>query len=166
MKKGILFTIGYCVFILLAAGIGFYYSSDNTPEGTLTNEAKQNEVKQAFSEALKADEERIEKKKESEDPDKWTPSPGFVLTAVSIGAIADIVIVILWARHENRKREIEDGTNLTRKKRLTDSNLFWWVIGLGIVRKRNDKLIVDWKYVLAYIILGLLLKVWLTKELF
>ncbi|MBE4907595.1 hypothetical protein IMZ08_05895 [Bacillus luteolus] len=163
MKKGILFTLGYCLFIVLAAGIGFYYSSESTQEDKLT---RQNEVKQAFNEALKAEEERIEKKKESEDSDKWTPSPGFMLTAISIGAIADIVIVILWARHENRKRELEAGTNLTRKKRLTDSNLFWWVIGLGIVRKRNDKLIVDWKYVVGYLILGLLLKVWLTNELF
>lgn len=163
MKKGILFTLGYCLFILLAVGIGIYYSSNSTHEEKLT---RQNEVKQAFDEALKAEEERIEKKKESEDPDKWTPSPGFVLTAISIGAVADIVIVIWWARHENRKRELEAGTNLARKRRLTDSSLFWWVIGLGIVRKKNEKLIVDWKYVVAYLILGVFLKVLLTKELF
>ncbi|MFT4415864.1 hypothetical protein ACLM5H_18555 [Fredinandcohnia humi] len=164
MKKGLLFALAYVFFILLAVGIGMYYSTFDIKENKMITDAKQSEVTQSFDEALKADQERVEKKKADEDPNKWKPSPAFVLIAISIGAIADIVIVILWARHENKKRAQENKANLPRKKRMTDSNVFWWVIGLGIVRKRNDRLIIDWKYVAVYLILGLLLKVWITKE--
>lgn len=165
MKKGILFALAYCLFIVLAVGIGLYYSTFDVPKNKAIQNLKDTEVTQSFEEALKEDNERVEKRKAAEDPNKWKPSPAFVLTAISIGAIADIVIVIVWARHENKKRE-ESNTIHVRKKRITDSNLFWWIIGLGIVQRKNNRLIIDWKYIVAYIVLGILLKVWITKELF
>ncbi|WP_449539261.1 hypothetical protein [Ferdinandcohnia sp. Marseille-Q9671] len=165
MKKGILFGVGYALFILLAIGIGLYYSNFDVPDNKLISDVKKTEVTQSFDEALKADRERIERNKASKDPNKWEPSPTFVLVAISIGAIADIVIVILWARHDNRKKQQEEVQGTTLKRRITDSNLFWWIIGLGVVQKKNDRLVIVWKYVVGYIVLGLLLKVWLSKEL-
>ncbi|MFS0862466.1 hypothetical protein [Fredinandcohnia sp. 179-A 10B2 NHS] len=165
MKKGILFALAYCLFILLAVGIGLYYSTFDVPKNKAIENVKYTQVTQSFQEALKKEQERVEKRKAAEDPDRWKPSPAFVLTAISIGAIADIVIVILWARHENKKRDESNSIHIS-KKRITDSKLFWWIIGLGIVQKKNDRLIIEWKYIVAYIVLGFLLKVWISKELF
>ncbi|KAA0544638.1 hypothetical protein FZW96_19715 [Bacillus sp. BGMRC 2118] len=165
MKKGIYFALAYLGFICLTIGIGVYYATFDVPKDPMIEKAKQSEVSASFEEALKKDEERVREIRETKDPNKWEPSPTFVITAVSLGAIADIIIVILWARHENRKRALEADQNTKRKKSITDSNLFWWIIGMGIVRRKHEKLIVDWKYVALYIILGILLKVWLSKEI-
>lgn len=165
MKKGIYFALAYLVFISLAIGIGVYYSTFDVPKDPMIERAKQSDASRSFEEAVKKDEERVKGLKAAKDPNKWEPSPTFVMTAVSLGAIADIMIVILWARHENKKRALEAGESGTRTKRITDSNVFWWVIGLGIVRRKNERLVIDWKYVVAYIAVGLLAKVWITKEL-
>ncbi|MEH7385356.1 hypothetical protein V7147_08110 [Bacillus sp. JJ1521] len=74
------------------------------------------------------------------------------------------MIVIFWARHENKIRKFEDNETQFRKKRITDYAIFWWIIGLGIVRKKNEKLVIYWRYVVAYIVLGFILKAWITKE--
>ncbi|MEH7238346.1 hypothetical protein [Bacillus sp. JJ1562] len=164
MKKGLLFGLAYGLFILLAVGIGLYYSTFEVPNNKIVSDAKQKVDTQSFEEALKADNERVEKKKEVQNDNRWKPSPTFVLVAISIGAIVDIVIVILWARHENKKRKFEKNEILINKKRITDYNIFWWIIGLGIVQKKNDKLVIYWRYVMAYIVIGFLLKAWITKE--
>ncbi|MFD1780716.1 hypothetical protein ACFSFW_18790 [Fredinandcohnia salidurans] len=165
MKKGLLFGFAYCLFILLAVGIGFYYANFDVPNKNAIIDSEKKEVTQSFEDALKADKERVEKDKADESKNRWNPSPTFVLVAISIGAIADIVIVILWARHENKKRLIEEKNSHLQKKRITDNSIFWWIIGLGIVQKKNEKLVIDWRYVVAYIVLGFLLKAWVSKEL-
>ncbi|RFB18450.1 hypothetical protein DZB84_05945 [Bacillus sp. HNG] len=165
MKKGLLFGLAYGLFILLAVGIGLYYSIFDVPSNKIVSDVRQTEATQSFEEALKADKERVEKKTEAQKDNRWKPSPTFVLVAISIGAIADIVIVILWARHENKKRKFEGNETQLRKKRITDYAIFWWIIGLGIVQKKNEKLVIYWRYMVAYIVLGFLLKVWITKEL-
>ncbi|WP_456275100.1 hypothetical protein [Bacillus sp. AK128] len=165
MKKGLIFGLGYFLFIIAIISIGIFYSTLDIPKQSPANEATQTKLNQSFDEALKEHQEKIEEKKKNEDPNKWKPSSSFVLTAVSLGAIADIVIVILWARHENRKKESGIIVGNKTKKRITESAIFWWIIGLGIVRKKNDRLVIDWKYIVVYLLLGLLVKVWITKEL-
>ncbi|MEH7385357.1 hypothetical protein V7147_08115 [Bacillus sp. JJ1521] len=64
MKKGLLIGLAYGLFILLAVGIGLFYSTFDVPSNKIISDAKQTEVTQSFEEALKADNERVEKKKE------------------------------------------------------------------------------------------------------
>ncbi|WP_010283575.1 hypothetical protein [Bacillus timonensis] len=77
---------GVCLFILLAVGIGLYYSQFEVPSNKIISNAEQSEVNQSFKEAFEADKERVEKKKEVESNNSWKPSPTFVLVAISIGA--------------------------------------------------------------------------------
>ncbi|WP_077617101.1 hypothetical protein [Bacillus sinesaloumensis] len=167
MKKGLLFVLAYGVIILLLIGIGFFYSKLFVPTTNVSidNNKEKSEFTQSFKEALREDKERTEKKKlEENNNNRWNPSPTFILVAVSVGAVADIVIVILWARHENRKNQDMGLESRQRKKRITDSTIFWWIIGLGVVQKRHEKLVVDWRYVIAYIVIGFALKFWISKD--
>ncbi len=140
MKKGVLFVSAYCFIMFSIIAIGIYYPKLDVPENRFIVNSAQTYETQSFDEALKAHEEKTKGKKETENPNRWKPSSAFVITAISIGAIADIIIVLLWARHENKKREKEAEANLPRKKSITDYSLFWWVIGLGMIKKEERKI--------------------------
>ncbi|MGS2779842.1 hypothetical protein ACVBAX_21095 [Robertmurraya sp. GLU-23] len=59
-------------------------------------------------------ERKVEEKNKEPKQILFTVSDEFAIIAVSLGAILDIVIVILWARKENPKLE---GRDITSKRR-------------------------------------------------
>lgn len=63
------------------------------------------------------------------------------IIAVTAGAILDIVIVILWARRENKKIERNE---VPRKKRWRDTKLFWNIVAMGVIQPKDGKYAVNW----------------------
>jgi hypothetical protein len=118
-------------------------------------------VSKTFSEELKiAEEKSIQRKAENEG--KWKPSNQFVMTAMIIASILDIVIILLWARHENKKRK---GTGEISTHHWTNKKWFWNLVSMGIVGPVNGKIVLNKKNLVIVIILLIALKFALSKKL-
>lgn len=95
-----------------------------------------------FAEELKKYEEKRQQEELLKEKEKgWEVSNEFAVTAITIGSILDVVIVLLWARSENRKRE---GVPFPDKKRWRDSRMFWNIVAMGVVQPKDNKLKVNW----------------------
>ena len=81
-----------------------------------------------------------EEPKEETKP-AWTVSNRTAMIAVTIAAILDIVIVILWARRENRRLEQVGPAD---QKRWRDTKLFWNIVAMGMIRPTSRKYEVNW----------------------
>ncbi|WP_244671245.1 MULTISPECIES: hypothetical protein [Bacillaceae] len=88
--------------------------------------------------------------------------PTFVITAISIGSCLDIIVVLLWARHENKKKR--DG-QFSNPNRLTNKKWFWYLVSMGIVLHKDGKLTFSLKNFIVTIIFLVLLKLWLFDQL-
>lgn len=106
------------------------------------------EIQESFKKEMNVYETR-KVKREAELSERWRPSDRFVIIALTASSILDIVIVLLWARHENRKRE---GKPQTVKPRLTDHKWFWNIVTMGIVQPKNNKLVISWRNLVLVII--------------
>ncbi|MHC0037765.1 hypothetical protein [Pseudoneobacillus sp. C159] len=108
--------------------------------GNETLEQPKSEVSHTFQmEMKKYEQQKIEK--EIKNADKWKPSKRFVATSIAIASVLDVVIILIWARYENKKRA---GKSATLKKRWTDQKWFWNIVALGIVQPKNNKIVVNW----------------------
>ncbi|MDZ5473722.1 hypothetical protein SM124_18550 [Bacillus sp. 31A1R] len=123
------------------------------------------ELSLSFKEEMAIHKEKV-KQKEIENAGKWQPSKQFVMIAMISASILDIIIVLLWARHENIKREKAEGI---QSKRITDSKWFWNLVALGIVQPKNNRIVINWRnlflnIVLLYFIKKLLIDKYWNEE--
>ena len=102
-----------------------------------------------------------EKKSESTESSK-VEFPAYYWIAIFIASIIDFVIVMLWVNHENKKRE--QGENDNNRTSIMKSKWFWWVVGLGVVKQKNDRLRFDWKVCILYLALLTGLKLYLMES--
>ncbi|MFD1738013.1 hypothetical protein ACFSCX_15865 [Bacillus salitolerans] len=151
MSNTVKFFLLYFFLIISLVVSAVLWSKDysHTPiEQTHTEE-----MKALFSDAMaKYELKQEEKRKENEG--KWTVSNEFAVTAVTLGAIFDIVFILLWARYENKKREGE----VQPKKRWTDSKWFWNIVAFGVVQPKNNRLVINWKNFILFVIMMYVLK--------
>lgn len=119
------------------------------------------EISSAFSKELQIQKHNQEKKA-AENEGKWQLSNTFVITAISIGSCLDIIVVLLWARHENKKKQQGHFTN---PNRLTNKKWFWYLVSMGIVLPKNGKLTFSLKNFILTVIFLVLLKFWLFDQL-
>jgi hypothetical protein len=149
LNKTLLFFLGYAVLMVSLIFSGIYFSKLNlstTSPGIQPNNVDQEKSISVFKEAFKTS-ETVENTPIKED--NWKPSSTFVLIAISIASVIDLVIVLLCVKYENRKKELEK-LGIIQKNRITDSNWFWWVIGLGVLKKTENQLKVNWKLFITY----------------
>lgn len=119
------------------------------------------EISSAFSKELQIQKNKQEMKA-AENEGKWQPSNTFVITAISIGSCLDIIIVLLWARHENKKKQQGQVSN---PNRLTNKKWFWYLVSMGIVLPKDGKLTFSLKKFVLTVTLLVLLKHWLFDQL-
>lgn len=153
----VLFFIVY--LFLMASLIYFALNFKIGSEPAKITQNKQNDVAASFSKELTAHEEKI-KQKEIVQAHKWKPSKSFIITAISIASVLDIIIILLWARHENKKRQ---GAASLSRKRWTDQKWFWNVVALGIVQPKNNRIVINWKNLILFLIIMYILKTFLFK---
>ncbi|AST90387.1 MULTISPECIES: hypothetical protein [Sutcliffiella] len=128
-----LFFSGYFLLLLsLILGVLFFQYERNEEET----------INLSFSEELEKYEKEVEvREMELSNSRKWTVSKEFALTAVTIGAILDVVLVVLWAKYENKKKKSPAAFN---KKRWRDSKWFWYIFAFGVIQPKNHKLVINW----------------------
>jgi hypothetical protein len=119
------------------------------------------EIASAFSKEIQIQEEK-EEKKAAENEGKWQPSKTFIITAISIGSVLDVINAILWARHENKKNQESQSFNPNKR---TNKKWFWYLVSMGIVVPKNGKLTISWKNLILTILFLILLKFWLFENL-
>lgn len=56
-------------------------------------------------------------------------------------SVSDVAIILIWARHVNRKKEGREDTKIG----LTDRKWFWNIVALGIVQPKDSKLVLNWR---------------------
>jgi uncharacterized membrane protein len=162
-KKVIGFFLVY--FLLLGSLVLGTMSFEATKHKT-ENETKNNEVTTIFKEELAKQEVKTKiKEEEFKQSGRWKPSKQFVMTAIIIASILDIVIILIWAWHENRKKANQNEES-TDKKRWAESKWFWYIIGLGIVQPKNNRLSVNWINLAVVIILMYIVKTVFINRLF
>lgn len=120
-----------------------------------------------FSNEFKNELATYEKKQEVQEQQNlesegWKPSKQFAMAAVIAGSIADIIIVLLWARHVNMKRKnIEEGI---QKQKIINQKWFWNIVSMGIVQPKNGKIRIIWRNMIIFIITMYILKTWLFNH--
>ncbi|MBT2691125.1 hypothetical protein J7I93_23610 [Bacillus sp. ISL-47] len=119
------------------------------------------EISSAFSKEIQIQDEK-QKRKATENEGKWQPSKTFIITAISIGSVLDIIIAILWARHENKKNQESQSYN---PNKWTNKKWFWYLVSMGIVLPKNGKLTISWKNLFLTILFLVLLKFWFFEKL-
>lgn len=157
LNKTALFFIVYALLM-----VGLIFMAVNMPKSTISpiteslistteGENSLEKFKQEFN----------EKKSESTESSK-VEYPAYYWIAIFIASIIDFVIVMLWVNHENKKRE--QGENDNNRTSIMKSKWFWWVVGLGVVKQKNDRLRFDWKVCILYLALLTGLKLYLMES--
>lgn len=157
LNKTALFFIVYALLM-----VGLIFMAVNMPKSTISpiteslistteGENSLEKFKQEFN----------EKKSESTESSK-VEFPAYYWIAIFIASIIDFVIVMLWVNHENKKRE--QGENDNNRTSIMKSKWFWWVVGLGVVKQKNDRLRFDWKVCILYLALLTGLKLYLMES--
>lgn len=123
-------------------------------------EANKHEILDTFSEELKKAQDKSEQRA-AENEGKWQPSNQFIMTAMIGASILDIVIILLWARYENKKRA--GGT--VNPRRITNQKWFWNLIALGIVQPKDGRIVLNWKNFVGVILFMIFLKFWISDRL-
>lgn len=154
----LLFFVGYLLLMASLIYFAIHYKKDADLD-KITH--KQNEVAATFSEEFKAHEEKVKQKK-IEEANKWKPSKSFIVTAISISSVLDIVVILLWVWHENKKQK---GDATSSRKKWTNQKWFWNVVALGIIQPKNNRMVINWKNLLLFLIVMYFLKTLLFKYL-
>jgi hypothetical protein len=87
-----------------------------------------------------------------------------VLTAISLSSVLDILIIVIWARHENKKRE-RDGKGSSSRFKWTEKKWFWSIIAFGITQPNNGRLSINWKNLIIFMVLMSIFKYCLSKRI-
>lgn len=158
----------FFIYLILMGSLIYFAMTNQNAENMKTNSKqtevttqKQEEISETFSKEMKLYEKK-KKQKEIEQAGKWKPSKTFVIIAISLSSVLDIVIILIWAKHENRKRE---GALPSNRKKWIDQKWFWNIIALGIIQPKNNRLVINWKNVVVFIIFMYLLKTLFLKFL-
>ncbi|MCM3411195.1 hypothetical protein [Metabacillus litoralis] len=157
MNKTALFFIVYALLM-----VGLIFMAVNMPKSTISpiTESLISTTEEENS-LEKFKQEFNEKKSESTESSK-VEYPAYYWIAIFIASIIDFVIVMLWVNHENKKRE--QGENDNNRTSIMKSKWFWWVVGLGVVKQKNDRLRFDWKVCILYLALLTGLKLYLMES--
>jgi hypothetical protein len=143
----------FLLYALLMFSIIFGVTA--TPSKTKVDQPPvKSEVAKTFNEELVKYEEK-QKEKAIKEAGKWKPSKQFVATAMIIATVLDIVIILVWAYLQNKKR---DSAATESRQRLTDKKWFWNVVAMGIVQPKGRKLVVNWKNLVLFIVVMYFLK--------
>lgn len=145
-------------FLLMISLIFFAVSYDGG--GKASN--RSNEVTSTFNKEMKLYEDRqVQKEFASADTkDRWKPSNQFIISALTLASVLDVVIILIWAK----KRNIGTSQKYTGK-RLTDHKWFWNLIAMGIVQPEQGKMVLKWRNMLLFIILMAALKYFISRKL-
>lgn len=135
----LLFFGGYALIIL--AVIYFASTANITIEG---NTEKFTDTFQVNMEETK----KIQEEKAATRKPLWDVPDHIAATAMVLASILDIVIILLWARNENKKREAEEAGIIPIKKRWTDSKWFWNIIAMGVVQPKEGRIRINWRNML------------------
>ncbi|WP_417898838.1 hypothetical protein ABN702_22675 [Bacillus haimaensis] len=138
----LLFFSGYALIIL--AVIYFASTANIIIEG---NSEKFTETFQVNMEETK----KIQEEKVANRKPLWDIPDHIAATAMVLASILDIVIILLWARNENKKREAEEAGIIPIKKRWTDSKWFCSIIAMGVVQPREGRIRINWRNMLLAI---------------
>jgi competence protein ComGC len=158
-KKAAGFFILY--FLLMVSIIAGVTTSNSAKQKKEVHSHSVLDIGESFKKEMSVYEIR-KAQREAELSDRWRPSEWFVIIALTASSILDIVIVLLWARHENRKRE---GKPQTVKPRLTDRRWFWNIMAMGIDQPKNNKLVINWRNLVLVIIAMYFVKKSLVDQL-
>lgn len=152
----------FLLYFLLMSSIIFGVISSNGPKKEL-GESKSSiqKFEETFTSELRVHENNKEKRNATRS-DRWIPSDRFVIIALTLSSILDIVIVLIWARYENRKRE---GQTQPAGPRLTDRKWFWNIIAMGIIQPKNNKLVLNWRNLIFVVIAMYLMKKAIVDQL-
>lgn len=149
MSKSAKMTIGFFTgYVLLMASListALFADIDQTTSPIHTTESSP-----TFKEEFMEHERKAEEKKNQEQEPLFHVSDEFAMTAVTAGAIADIVIAILWARKENRRLK---GEEIPSKKRWRDTKLFWNIVAMGVIQPKNSQYSINWLNLISVTIL-------------
>ncbi|MCM3090566.1 MULTISPECIES: hypothetical protein [unclassified Cytobacillus] len=124
-------------------------------------EEQPTEISFTFSKELQIQKHNQEKKA-AKNEGKWKPTKTFVITAISIASCLDIIIVLLWARHENKQKQ---QGQLSNPDRLTNKKWFWYLVSMGIVLPRDGRLTFSLRNFILTAALLVLLKFWMLARL-
>ena len=131
----------------------------NMDRDRISQNSDVNEFSNVFKVENEVYEKRIEgQKRDQEKSNGWKPSKQFVMTAVILASILDIIIILLWARYENKKRN-RVGT-FVKKPKLTDKVWFWNVMAMGFVQPRNGRIKINWRNLIIFILTMYVIKKW------
>lgn len=127
----------FAIYVLLMASLILGVISSGKSKNEVKNSSPS--VSEIFKEELKKSTPK--KQLEAAVEEKWRPSNEFVRNAVIGASVLDVVIILIWARHMNRKKEGRNDTKI----RLTDRKWFWNIVALGIVQPKDSKLVLNWR---------------------
>ncbi|OLS36904.1 hypothetical protein [Bacillus sp. MRMR6] len=105
----------------------------------------------------KYEEKKVQK--ELINKDKWKPSNAFIITAISIASVLDVVIILFWAWSSNRKETENRGLN-----KWTEKKWFWNLVAMGIIQPENGRPVLKWKNLILLIALMVALKFYISKN--
>jgi hypothetical protein len=149
------------IYSFLLGSLIYFSTSKQTSPSNDSATTKTSEVSHTFSKEFKIYEEK-KLQKELESKGKWKPSKSFLIISISIASVLDIVIIVLWAKHENKKRESKDSRD---QRRWTDKKWFWNIVAMGIVQPKNNRIVMNWRNFILFLLSMYLLKVLLFRLL-
>ncbi|NMH71672.1 hypothetical protein HF078_01150 [Bacillus sp. RO2] len=155
-KKFLFYFFGGYLFLIVAL-IFFSSSADISGGGSTEN------IVPSFEEGMAHTEKKNEEKAKKEP--LWDVPNHIAAPILIMASILDIVIILLWARNENRKREAQEAGIIPVKKRWSDSKWFWNLIALGVVQPKNGRIVVNWRNLIATGILLTVLKFAILDQL-
>ncbi|NLP50071.1 hypothetical protein [Bacillus sp. RO1] len=155
-SKFLVYFFGGYLFLIVAL-ILFSSSADISGGGSTED------IVPSFEEGMEHAEKKNEEKAKKEP--LWDVPNHIAATLLIMASILDIVIILLWARNENRKREAEEAGIIPMKKRWTDSKWFWNIIAIGVVQPKNGRIVVNWRNLIAAGILLTVLKFAILDQL-
>ncbi len=150
----LIYVLLFCSLLLAVKSLDVEGIKEDSDVSKFSNE---------FKSELAAYEKKQEILKQQElESEGWKPSKQFAMTAVIAASIADIIIVLLWARHVNKKRQnIDEGT---QKQKIINQKWFWNIVSMGIVQPRDGKISIIWRNVIIFIVTMYILKSWLFNH--
>ncbi|MCM3619925.1 hypothetical protein M3936_20335 [Sutcliffiella horikoshii] len=155
-RKFIFYFFGGYLFLIVAL-IFFSSSADLTGGGSTED------LVQSFEEGMAHTEKKKEEKAIKEP--LWDVPNHIAAPILIMASILDIVIILLWARNENKKWEAQESGIIPVKKRWSDSKWFWNIVALGIVQPKSGRIVVNWRNLVAAFVLLTILKFAILDQL-
>ncbi|MBY0123033.1 hypothetical protein [Bacillus sp. S/N-304-OC-R1] len=160
LKFNFIFFLIYSSLMVSLIFFATHFSQTNKQDTYI----KTNEVSETFSKELNRYKDEKKLKETNGEHNRWKPSKSFAITAIGISSVLDIIIILLWAKHENNKKRAGQDTPNQRRK-WTDSPKFWKFISIGMLQMKNERIHIHWINTILIVIVMILLKLVLTKTI-